>query len=663
MTQTTPPRTAALVACDVVGHSSVDRHAIQLARVRGINKVVKRVLARDPECALWASGGDGGHVLFLMEEWQEPALDCARELWRWAQREDVPLRIAAHVGPLSVIRGADDRMQPVGDAINAAGWMLSRGSAAGIVVSSQFRAATLGRPGVEFHDERLLRLKQGTPQELWLMSLSELGMRSRWSDAVAEDRQRLMDAIALHRGCDAVYYAKRLLQVDGMDEEVTEALARLGPIDFVCRSSSGEEKVNPILGHLGLASLRKMIGLGQLIERGYNEVICRRGDGGSTMFVILRGQVGVYVADDGARPDPARPRVTLSEGQIVGELAFALNRPRTADLVSLGDTALLSFEHEEVAKLLNGSGELIWEFMNGRALEHVSQNVPYLIGRQLGGLPEAERQPWMGMLGVLRSDTQIISRKLHHRLTLADIRPRENDPAGAGIYILAGGHLQSESNPEKQLTGEEFPLLYVDLPDLVVAPDHPYVVVEGPAKIIFIGLEAINALRHPVRARLVAELKRSMAKMYHHDVFIAYNFADEPTARRWERGLREAGLKVFRDWPHPGEPYPERDGAALLDSLTMLVLVSPNAMYKDPEQNWLMKEVKFRRRHFERPRIVPVQLPQGNSQVLDLLYSEIHAEGREEAAIEEAVTLVRAIREGAQEPPYALRRHTGTRIT
>jgi CRP-like cAMP-binding protein/class 3 adenylate cyclase len=654
--------TAAVVAFDVARHSAASRRT-QLARIRGMNEVVARALGSPPDhCVLWASAGDGGNVLFLMDGWQRPALDLVRKLYRWAERGEVPLRIAGHVGDVAVIPGADGRRQPVGDAINEADGILERGSPAGIVVSSQFRLAAQDQLGVEFHDQRQLRLKHGTPLELWLLSLPELGLRSRWSDAVRADRQQLLDAIAEHRGMDAVYYAKRLLQVNGVDEEVTEALAGLGPMDFRYVSANGDERVNPVLAHLDPGRLRKMLGQGQLVERSYNEVLCQRGDTGSTMFVILRGQIGVYTADDGATPEPARPRVTLSEGQIVGELAFALSRRRTADLVSLGNTALLSFEYDEVAKLLNGSGEMIWDFMNRRALEHVSQNVAYLIGRQLSTLPQDERQMWRGMLNVLRTDCQIISCGRHQRITLGDVRPCDDDRAG-GIYILASGLLQSESNPDKRLDGDGFPLLYVDLPDLVVAPDHAYTVEEGPAKIIYIGLEAINALRHPVHTRLVGQLKRSMASMYHYDVFIAYTAADEAAAERWERALTHAGLRVFRDAPHPGDAYPTRDGAALLDSLTTLVLVSRRTADRETDRNWVRKEIDFRERHFDRqPQIVPIQLPGGDPQEFELYYSQIDAVRREHAAIQEAVELVRAIRGGDREPPHALRRHPGTRI-
>jgi hypothetical protein len=195
---------AALIACDIVGHSSVKRHDVMLTRVRGINDVVGRALDRWPDdLVLWASGGDGGYVLFLddgrrwppADGWRRPLLETLMDLRRWAGEERVPLRLAAHYGPVDVIEGVGGCRQPVGDAINVAAAILARGTAAGIVASSQFRAALGPVPGVEFHDERRLRLKHGRRQALHLVSLAEPGRRrSRWSDAMEADRRKLLAA-------------------------------------------------------------------------------------------------------------------------------------------------------------------------------------------------------------------------------------------------------------------------------------------------------------------------------------------------------------------------------------------------------------------------------------------------------------------------------------
>lgn len=639
-----------MLAFDIVGHTVTDQHEVMLARVRGVNQLVGKLLqTRARGSVLWASGGDGGHVLFLDDDWQTPLLELLRDLRTWAEREAVPLRIGAHHGPLEVIPGADGRLQPVGEAINTAAWILTRASSAGIVVSAQFRIAFGSRPGVEFHDRRPLRSKHGNrPQALHLMSLTGLGRRSEWSDPVAADQDRLREAADRGEGLEAVYWAKRLMQVNGGDRAVTGALARIRPEHF------GH---NPVLGHLSAAALRRVIELGDLIELQYNEYLCRSGDSGRTMFLILRGQIGVDSPNERPKRNGARRLATLSEGAIVGELAFALDQRRTADLISLGDTAVLSFDYEQLSKLLKQQGHMILEFMTGRALEHVSQHVPYLVGRPLSALPEPERREWQELLAVLQSGCHIITREAHQRLTLADIRRRDRRTAAGGIYILAAGHLESVSIEGKELDGEGFPLLYVDLPDLVVAPDHEYTVDRGPARLIFIRREAINQLPATAHGRLIRELKHELRSLYHYDVFMSYNFGDERAAERLERALRDMGLAVFRDSPaHLGERYPERDAGALLDSLVLLVLVSEHAMLKAGDRSWLLKEVRFREQHFEKPQIVPIRLPGGDPQQIGLMYPTIDAEADPEAAAQKVAVLVRAIRSGEAEPPYGHRR-------
>lgn len=652
---------AAVLCCDIVGHSSVDSHDVMVARVRGISEVIVKALAKQPlDDVLWLPGGDGGHVLFLSESWVEVLFELLGTLWQWAEHEAVPLRIAAHHGPVEVIniKGPRGGPSPVGEAINTATSILTRGSAAGIVVSEEFRKAVgSARAGVTFHDQRDLRLKHGRPHLLYLMSLTDRSRRSQWMGPVEVDQERLVDAVKDGRGFDAVYYAKRLLQVNSVDGVVTQALARVDPLHFRYRTSRNVETINAVLGHLDQKSLRRTVELGQLVERGYNEIICRHGDTGNTMFIILRGQVGVYIPQQDRQRNIARPSLTLSEGEIVGELAFALRHKRTADLVALGDTALLSFEYEQLRDVLGGRGAMIWEYMNGSALEHVSQRVPFLIGRQLSDLDESARQDWIDRLGTLKSNCRILTTEPNEPFTLNKLRSKELSAANGGVYILTSGVLTSSTSKGKRLDGERLPIVYVDLPGYIVAPDHEFVVEAGPATFLFLGLDAINDLAPDARSTLIHSLKRELHNLYYYDVFMSYNFTDETHVEAWEQSLTEKGLRVFRDMPHrPAQPYATRDLSALLDSLTMLVFVSPTMMVKPAEHNWVEKEMDFRKEHFDHVSLIaPVQLGAGDPQQKKIWYSVVRHP-------DEVVKLVKAIKDGEQEPPHGWARHVGTQL-
>ena len=647
------PRSVPAIGFDVA-RSGMLAHDVKATLRRRIGELKSSAIAAVGRDRIhWVDTGDGGYLLFLARAWQADLLEQVRSILCWAAEGGTPVRVALHHGTVQLIQDEDGTGQ-TGALLDSIEWFLTRGSEAGIVASEQFRDALGEQPDVEFHDGRQLRLKHGQPVVLHLMSLLDTGQRSQWSAAVAEDHRLLREAETRHCGFDTVYYGKRLLQVNSEDPIVAQALARLDPLDFAYTTDRGRQRVNELLGNVGPTNLRRLVQLGQLVERRYNELLCRRGDAGSAMFVILRGQVGVYNGtDDGDGPDPARPLATHSEGEIVGELAFALNRPRTADLVCLGDTALLAFEWEQVERLLRSKGERYRELVTARALEHVSQRVPFLIGRPLDTLSEAERREWLCHLSTLQQGCEILHCRPHKSITLSDLRRRCQTKTG-GVFVLASGHLQSLATPDKELDGGEFPLLYVDLPDLAVAPDHEYVADRGPAKVIFIRRDAINALPPPAHARLVRELRLAMRSLYRYDVFLAHSFDDAPIVERWQSALEAEGLTVFRDSPKPfGEPWDQKDGRALLDSLVTLVFASPNVT----PASVAMQEKAFRERHFARnPRIAPVALPGGDPRKLGIMYPPVHT-------THEVASLVRAIRDGVEEPPYGLARQTCARIT
>ncbi|HEY1192318.1 MAG TPA: hypothetical protein VGE74_32135, partial [Gemmata sp.] len=51
------------VSFDIVSHSAEPDIGVQLERVRALNRFVRDALERlGPDRAIWASGGDGGHV-------------------------------------------------------------------------------------------------------------------------------------------------------------------------------------------------------------------------------------------------------------------------------------------------------------------------------------------------------------------------------------------------------------------------------------------------------------------------------------------------------------------------------------------------------------------------------------------------------------------------
>jgi hypothetical protein len=495
---------AAFVSCDIVGHSAMSAER-QLVNVAAINDIVAGAIAAYGDDVAWASGGDGGHVVLRRAGWPVCAAELITAFRTWSAREQVALRVIAHYGPVYDAVGADGRHQFVGEGINTAGWILDLGTPHGVVVSERFRQAYVSaRPegDVAFHEQRALQHKHRTTLHLWLASIGT--HRSSWAAPNDEDRGRLATALAAADGWAVLYHAKRIMQINPDDAEAIDAIHQLAPVDLTDRGVQ-RTSINPFLGHLEPPVLREVVQIGQLVERRYNEVICRYRDRGDTMFVILHGQIGVYTSEGIGSANPAEPGFVMNEGEIVGELAFSLGRPRTADLVALTDVALLSFTMTDFARLISLDGnpggvrEIVQRFIDSRVLEHVSHAVPYLLGTDRDGPLAAGRRSWREALSTLAAGSRLVT------LDPTNLRISRDLLGGdGGLYILAAGEVGGIRADADTL----FPVLWIEIPGTLVRADREYVVIDGPIKVLHIAASAIASLEPAKRSALYGRLPR-----------------------------------------------------------------------------------------------------------------------------------------------------------
>jgi small-conductance mechanosensitive channel/CRP-like cAMP-binding protein len=88
---------------------------------------------------------------------------------------------------------------------------------------------------------------------------------------------------------------------------------------------------------------------------GPGEMIIRRGDPGSSMFIISRGKAEVQVpSNNGDRQAVA----TLNPGDFFGEMALFTGESRTADVCAVEEVELLEIRKSSIEKLLNQNEEL-----------------------------------------------------------------------------------------------------------------------------------------------------------------------------------------------------------------------------------------------------------------------------------------------------------------
>ena len=102
----------------------------------------------------------------------------------------------------------------------------------------------------------------------------------------------------------------------------------------------------PLFDGLGDGELRKITLLfGQKLFQ-MNEMVFNAGDASDEAYVIMRGQIDIYI-------DPAEPAIaTLGNGQIFGELAFLDGHERTARAISRTPSILLVLKRSEFNKLI-----------------------------------------------------------------------------------------------------------------------------------------------------------------------------------------------------------------------------------------------------------------------------------------------------------------------
>lgn len=625
------PEQVAVVSCDILGHSTTNGTE-QVRRVSAINDIVWKSIRRGkPGRVVWSSGGDGGHVVFRDDTWQGNALLLISELSGWAREEGVKLRITGHVGPVTDITGADGRLQVVGEGINFAGWLLRQLRSGTVIVSDAFRRAmALANFDVEpkFHGERLFFDRNSNPQLLYLMSLGRY--ESSWIDSQENEhellRRRLDDE--QENGWNVLYHAKRIWQVNAKDEAVAAALERIAP-----RLKSGDPERRSFLELLRQEELAEVLKLGQLVERRPGEPICRYGDPGKSLFVILRGEVGVYNIEGKGFGGVASAKHVHRAGEVVGELASVLKRNRTADLIALNDVAMLSFDSDEMLDRLSTTpaGETaarqFEQFIVARVLEHTCQVASYLVGPNRSGpltvgsvgtnRRDEDDYVWKEALRKLRPHSHPITVEQGPLALELEHLTRPSD-SSHGLYILVSGRLRSAGSTEADLNGSQCPVLWVDLPGMLSQPPSSYVREGEPIMVLYINAEGIRALPIEQRRKLHDALEGVVGEIpeeYEYQVYLGHSSLDKEIVRQIRDAFEQKGVKYWYDEEQlsEGGSVPRRMERGLRSSRYLLVCASANFI----EAPWGMREyesvlnLEVRRR--DDPKVLVLKLYEDES--------------------------------------------------
>ena len=167
------------------------------------------------------------------------------------------------------------------------------------------------------------------------------------------------------------------------------------------------------------------------LSRG--EIVFRQGEPGRALFAIIEGQALAY--QQGHRD---RPLGTLGPGEVFGEMALALERPRAATVEALTDLELFEMDRELFRDMLTDHPQvavLLSKLIKRRLVENVLANAPLL-----QGLDRTAR-------------SEIMS-----RFEIRDVPPEtkfvERGHASDGLYLLVDGEITKFREGERAGTIE-----------------------------------------------------------------------------------------------------------------------------------------------------------------------------------------------------------------
>jgi hypothetical protein len=323
-----------------------------------------------------------------------------------------------------------------------------------------------------------------------------------------DDRRLLDAAVRQQRYWDVIYHSRRLMQIDLHDRDADTSLVNIPGQQLVYSDAgSGQIRPNPLLAPMDQYSRADFIRSAQLVERNRGEILFRVGDAGDTMFVILRGDLAVSFDPDPQALSPGdAPAIRIGVGEIVGELAFALHRRRTATLQCLTPTTLLSFSPEAVEAVADNSPsqtairQALSRFVKARVLEYLCNNANYLIGGDRSGPLSGLAEPWMSLI----DNTTLLYYPGRRSLASQDRELRR-----PGLYVLVSGELGETSLSEHLLDGTKLPVMHADFPGAAIRGSRSYDVALD-ALIVRIGPEAFcNPALSEERFRDLLEAVRS----------------------------------------------------------------------------------------------------------------------------------------------------------
>src|SRR5262245_39542709 len=104
-----------------------------------------------------------------------------------------------------------------------------------------------------------------------------------------------------------------------------------------------------LLGTLADEEVREILAVCRPLHVRRGEVVCRQGERGETMFLIVRGRVSIDVEYG---PGSHQPINSLGPGDHFGEMSLLLDSPRSANVTTVMGTELLELTRPDFERTL-----------------------------------------------------------------------------------------------------------------------------------------------------------------------------------------------------------------------------------------------------------------------------------------------------------------------
>jgi NTE family protein len=108
------------------------------------------------------------------------------------------------------------------------------------------------------------------------------------------------------------------------------------------------------LGIIDQAAIDAVRGRVRWLQLTGGETLMRQGEPGDALYLLVSGRLRVYIEEDGVR----RVVREVSRGEVVGEMSLITDAPRSATLVAIRDSVLVSLGKEDFAYLQTHSPQV-----------------------------------------------------------------------------------------------------------------------------------------------------------------------------------------------------------------------------------------------------------------------------------------------------------------